>query len=131
MGWKDQNEILSIDSYAHQSFHCLKGRIAVQIEFAPSSCIGNDLLNFQLASYSSMDLINLGIYITTTSTFQKYLDKEHDIKWEGTLSYKKVINYLDFAKSIIQVPIFVLGVDIERGEYQQNDVTSKSNINLK
>ena len=52
------------DAYARFDF--LKDRIGVEVQFGHSSFIGIDLLKFQAASYSSLDTIDFGVYITTT-----------------------------------------------------------------
>ena len=70
------------------------------------------MLKFQVASYSNLDSIDFGVYITTTTAFQKYMKKTYEQKWEGSLSFEKVVRYLPHIRSAIQVPIYVIGVDI-------------------
>ena len=82
------------------------------MEFGHASFIGIDLLKFQVSSYSSLDKIDLGVYVTTTSRFQKTLMKDHALNWEGSLTFEKVCRYMPLLKSAIQVPVFVYGVDI-------------------
>jgi len=90
----------------------LKDRIGVEVEFGHSSFIGIDLLKFQVASYSGLDKIDVGVYIVTTKSFQNRMKNEIGLKWEGSLSFEKVIRYLPHFKSAIQVPIFVIGIDM-------------------
>ncbi|NIO84901.1 MAG: restriction endonuclease, partial [Candidatus Aminicenantes bacterium] len=40
------------------------------------------------------------------------LRKKFNLNWDGSLSFEKVVNYLPHFKSAIQVPIYVLGIDI-------------------
>jgi hypothetical protein len=89
----------------------LKDRVGVEVGFGHASFLGIDLLKFQVASYSALDKIDVGVYITTTRAFQQRLQKEFDQKWEGSLHYEKVCRYLPYFKSAIQVPIYVIGID--------------------
>jgi hypothetical protein len=51
---------------------------------------GIDLLKFQVASYSSLDKIDVGVYIVSTQNFQKRMKKEFKQNWEGSLTFEKV-----------------------------------------
>ena len=93
-------------------FDFLKDRVGVEVQFGHSSFIGIDLLKFQVASYSSLDTIDFGVYITTTKAFQKHLQNVYGLKWEGSLTFEKVTRYLPHIRSAIQVPIYVIGIDI-------------------
>ena len=90
----------------------MKERVAVEVQFGHASFIGIDLLKFQMASYSNLDLIDFGVYITTTKAMQKYLKTKYNRNWDGSLNYEKVVKYLPYFKSAIQVPIYVIGIDI-------------------
>ncbi len=90
----------------------LKERIGIEVEFGHSSFLGIDLLKFQVASYSGINKIDIGIYITTTREFQKRMKIEFNQNWEGSLSFEKVVRYLPHFKSAIQVPIYVIGIDV-------------------
>ena len=90
----------------------MKDRIGVEVQFGHASFIGIDLLKFQVASYSGLDSIDFGVYITTTKAFQKHLKNTYGLKWEGSLSFEKVTRYLPHIRSAIQVPIYVIGIDI-------------------
>lgn len=82
------------------------------MEFGHSSFLGIDLLKFQVASYSALDRIDLGVYIVTTREFQKTMKVEYQQNWEGSLSFEKVTRYLPHFKSAIPVPVYVFGVDL-------------------
>ena len=90
----------------------LKERIGIEVEFGHSSFLGIDLLKFQVASYSGINKIDIGVYITTTSEFQKRMKVEFNQNWEGSLTFEKVVRYLPHFKSAIQVPIYVIGIDV-------------------
>jgi hypothetical protein len=40
------------------------------------------------------------------------MKKDYDQNWEGSLSFEKVARYLPHFKSAIQVPIYVMGIDL-------------------
>ena len=111
-GWVIQPPVFERDDDAYARFDFLKDRIGVEVQFGHSSFIGMDLLKFQVASFSNLDTIDLGVYITTTTAFQKELKNRYGLKWEGSLSYEKVVRYLPYIRSAIQVPIYVIGIDV-------------------
>lgn len=74
--------------------------------------MGTDLLKFQMASYSNLDLIDFGVYITTAKAMQKFLTNQYGHNREGSLNFEKVEKYLPYFKSAIQVPIYVIGIDV-------------------
>jgi len=65
-----------------------------------------------MASYSALNKIDVGIYIVTTRGCQKILHREWGHKWEGSLSYEKVVRYLPQVKNAITIPILVIGIDL-------------------
>lgn len=64
-----------------------------------------------MASYSSLDKIEVGVYIVSNQNFQKRMKKEFNHNWEGSLTFEKVKRYLPYFKSEIQAPIYVIGSD--------------------
>jgi Restriction endonuclease BglII len=50
---------LQLDPSAKMDF--LKDRVGVEVEFGHSSFLGIDLLKFQVASYSALDKIDVGV----------------------------------------------------------------------
>ena len=111
-GWACQPQVFDNDDDAYARFDFMKDRIGVEVQFGHSSFIGIDLLKFQVASYSGLDSIDFGIYITTTKAFQKHMKNTYGLKWEGSLTFEKVTRYLPHIRSAIQVPIYVIGIDI-------------------
>ena len=111
-GWERQPAVFGELGDPSAKMDFLKDRIGIEVEFGHSSFIGIDLLKFQIASYSGLDKIDIGVYIVTTHHFQKNMNELHDNNWEGSLSYEKVIRYLPHFKTAIQVPIYVIGIDI-------------------
>lgn len=111
-GWETQPKVFNETKDPSAKFDFLKERIGVEVGFTHSSFIGIDLLKFQVASYSSLDKIDVGVYIVTTRNFQKRMKKEFNLNWEGSLTFEKVKRYLPHFKSAIQVPIYVIGLDL-------------------
>ena len=111
-GWQRQAPVFSSGEAAYAKMDFLKERIGVEVQFGHASFIGIDLLKMQIASYSNLDNIDFGVYIVTTNKMQKYLKDNYKLRWDGSLSYEKVIKYLPHIKSAIQVPIYVIGIDI-------------------
>ena len=111
-GWECQPTVFDEPRDPSAKLDFLKDRIGVEVEFGHSSFIGIDLLKFQVASYSGLDKIDVGVYIVTTKSFQKRMRSEVGLKWEGSLTFEKVTRYLPHFKSAIQVPIYVIGIDM-------------------
>ena len=111
-GWKSQPAVFDDPSKPGAKMDFLKERIGVEVGFGHASFIGIDLLKFQVASYSALDKIDVGVYVVTTSKFQKFMKAQCAHNWEGSLTFEKVKRYLPHFKSAIQVPIYVLGIDV-------------------
>jgi hypothetical protein len=111
-GWENQPPIFDEPGDPSARMDFLKERIGIEVEFGHSSFLGIDLLKFQVASYSGLDKIDVGVYIVTTREFQRRMKKEFNQNWEGSLSYEKVIRYLPHFKSAIQIPIYAIGIDL-------------------
>jgi Restriction endonuclease BglII len=110
-GWERQPLVFSEPTDPGARMDFLKERVGVEIGFGHGSFLGIDLLKFQVASYSALDRIDVGIYILTTRAFQTRMKKEFALNWEGSLTYEKVIRYLPHFKSAIQIPLYVIGID--------------------
>lgn len=111
-GWERQPAVFGEQGDPTAKMDFLKDRVGIEVEFGHSSFIGIDVLKFQIGSYSGIDKIDIGVYIVTTRDFQKNVEEEYHLNWEGSLSFEKVIRYLPHFKSAIQVPIYVIGIDI-------------------
>jgi hypothetical protein len=111
-GWEDQPAVFDDPGDPGAKMDFLKERVGVEVGFGHASFLGIDLLKFQTASYSALDKIDVGVYVVTTHRFQKYVKATYGLNWEGSLTYEKVIRYLPYFKSAIQVPIYVVGVDL-------------------
>ena len=110
-GWEDQPSVFNEPGDPSAKMDFLKDRVGVEVEFGHSSFIGIDLLKFQVASYSGLDRIDVGVYIVTTRDFQKKMKRDHNQNWQGSLTFEKVVRYLPHFKSAIQVPVYVIGIE--------------------
>jgi hypothetical protein len=111
-GWESQPSVFDEPSDPSAKMDFLKERIGIEVGFGHASFIGIDLLKFQVASYSGLDKIDVGVYIATTHGFQTCMKKRYEQNWEGSLSFEKIVRYLPHFKSAIQLPIYVLGIDL-------------------
>ncbi len=111
-GWLRQPDVFEGENDPSSKLDFFKERIGIEVQFGHSSFIGIDLLKFQVSSYSNLDTIDVGIYIVTTKNFQKVMKNEFNQNWDGSLNFEKVRKYLPHYKSAIQVPIFVIGIDL-------------------
>lgn len=111
-GWESQPPVFNEPDDPAAKMDFLKERIGVEVEFGHASFIGIDLLKFQVASYSGLDKIDVGVYIVTTKNFQKRMKRDYGKNWEGSLSFNKVIRYLPHFRSAIQLPVYVIGIDL-------------------
>ena len=111
-GWQAQPPVFDEPKDPSAKMDFLKERIGVEVAFGHSSFIGIDLLKFQVASYSGLDKIDVGVYIVTTKNFQKIMMEAYKQNWASSLSFEKVVRYLPHFKSAIQLPIYVIGIDL-------------------
>lgn len=111
-GWEDQPAVFDEPGDPAAKMDFLKERVGIEVGFGHASFIGIDLLKFQVSSYSGLNKIDAGVYIVTTRQFQRRMKEEFHQNWEGSLTFEKVVKYLPHFKSAIQVPIYVIGIDL-------------------
>jgi hypothetical protein len=111
-GWQSQPLVFDEPGDPSAKMDFLKERIGIEVEFGHSSFLGIDLLKFQVCSYSSLNKIDVAIYIVTTRDFQNTMKSKYSQNWEGSLTFEKVTRYLPHFKSAIQVPVYVIGIEV-------------------
>lgn len=111
-GWTRQPAVFQDAEDLGAKMDFLKERIGIEVGFGHASFLGIDLLKFQVSSYSALDKIDAGVYVATTVGFQRRMKAEFKQNWEGSLTFEKIVRYLPQFKSAIQVPIYVIGVDV-------------------
>ena len=109
--WRKQPQVFEEITDITAKIDYLKDRVGVEVAFSHSSFIGIDLLKFQTLSYSNLDKIDVGVYITVTKKYKKKLESEYNKKWQGSTTFEKVRKYLPHFRSAIQVPVFVYGIE--------------------
>lgn len=70
-GWESQPSVFDERGDPSEKMDFLKERVGIEVGFGHASFIGIDLLKFQIASYSGLDKIDVGVYIVTTRNIQK------------------------------------------------------------
>ena len=111
-GWQDQPLVFNEPSDPAARMDFLKDRVGIEVGFGHSSFIGIDLLKFQVCSYSGLDKIDVGVYIVTTRNFQKLIKRDYGISWGASLTFEKIVKYLPHFKSAVQVPVYVIGMEM-------------------
>jgi restriction endonuclease BglII len=70
-GWQRQPAVFDERGDPGAKLDFLKERLGVEVGFGHASFLGMDLLKFQVASYSALDKIDVGVYVVTTGNFQR------------------------------------------------------------
>jgi hypothetical protein len=109
-GWESEAPVFDEPSDPGARLDFLKERVGVEVGFGHASFIGIDPLKFQVASYSGLDKIDVGVYIVTTREFQRRMMREFRQNWDGSLRFEKIVRYLPHFKSAIQVPMRVYDI---------------------
>jgi hypothetical protein len=79
LGWQSQPAVFDDPDDPGAKMDFLKERIGIEVGFGHASFIGIDLLKFQVASYSALNKIDIGVYVVTTSRFQKFMRRFPDL----------------------------------------------------
>ena len=74
-GWERQPPVFNEPRDPSAKMDFLKERIGIEVGFGHASFMGIDLLKFQVASYSGLNKIDVGVYVVTTKRFQKLMKK--------------------------------------------------------
>jgi len=74
--------------------------------------IGTYLLKYELLSNRQLGYIDFGILISYTKNLQKLMDKRYDAKWQGSITYEQIVDYLEVAQRIVSVPLLIIGIDL-------------------
>ena len=69
-GWERQPPVFNEPKDPSAKMDFLKNRIGIEVAFGHASFMGIDLLKFQVASYSGLDKIDVGVYVVTTKIFR-------------------------------------------------------------
>ena len=111
-GWESHPSVFEAAGDPSAKMDFLRERVGIEVAFTHGSFLGIDLLKFQVSSYSGLNKIDVGVYIVTTRNFQKRMKKDYGKDWRGSLTFEKVVKYLPHFRSAIEVPIYVIGIDL-------------------
>ena len=111
-GWENYPSLFHERINPFAKIELIKENIGLEIGFRHSSLIGHNLLKFQLSAAHNSDTIKVGIFVVTTTTFQKYMKKQFNQNWAGSMNYEKVERYLRHFKNTLLMPICLLGIDV-------------------
>ena len=75
-GWERQPAVFDEPGDPSAKMDFMKERVGIEVELGHASFIGIDLLKFQVASYSGLNKIDLGVYIVTTREFQRVMQNQ-------------------------------------------------------
>ena len=92
-GWEHQPAVFDEPGDPSAKMDFLKSRVGIEVGFGHRSFIGIDLLKFQVASYSALNKIDIGVYVVTTKACQARLVAECGQKWEGSLSFASRVRF--------------------------------------
>lgn len=110
-GWKTEQPVFAPEDEPAAKIDFMKNRVGVEVAFSHPSFMGIDLLKFQTLPYSYRNEIDVGIYIVTTRQFQKLMKNKYGPTWRGSMRFDKVKKYLPHLRYIIQVPIWLIGLE--------------------
>ena len=74
--------------------------------------IGTYLMKYELLSNRKLGYLDFGILISYTKELQKLINEKYDAKWQGSITYEQIIDYLEVAKGMISVPLLIIGIDL-------------------
>jgi len=84
-GWASQPYVFSEPNDPAARMDFLKERVGMEVGFGHNAFLGIDLLKFQVASYSGLDKIDVGVYVLTTNNFQKRMKRDFgQSRWEDS-----------------------------------------------
>ena len=74
--------------------------------------IGTIFLKYELLSNRQLGYLDFGILISYTKELQKLINDKYEVKWQGSITYEQIIDYLKVAKGVISVPLLIIGIDL-------------------
>ena len=111
-GWANYPSLFHEPINPFAKIELIKEDIGLEIGFRHASFIGHNLLKFQLSAAHNSDTIKVGIFVVTTTNFQKQMKKQFNQNWSGSMNYEKVERYLRSFKRTFLMPICLIGIDV-------------------
>ena len=69
-------------------------------------------MKHELLSNRQLGYLDFGILISYAKELQKLINEKYDAKWQGSITYEQIIDYLEVAKGMISVPLLIIGIDL-------------------
>lgn len=110
-GWQNSPSLFHEPVNPLAKIELRKATLGLEIGFRHTSHTGHNLLKFQLSSQNNSDKIDVGIFVVTTLNFQKQIKQQYNHNWVGAMSFEKVDRYLRHFTTVIQIPIYLIGID--------------------
>lgn len=110
-GWQNNPSLFHEPVNPLAKIELRKATLGLEIGFRHTSHTGHNLLKFQLSSQNNSDKIDVGIFVVTTLNFQKAIKQYYSHNWVGAMSFEKVDRYLRHFTTVIQIPIYLIGID--------------------
>ncbi|AQS58886.1 BglII/BstYI family type II restriction endonuclease [Desulforamulus ferrireducens] len=111
-GWQSYPSLFHEPVNPFAKIELIKEDIGLEIGFRHASHIGHNLLKFQLSAAHNSDTIKVGIFVVTTTNFQKQMKMQFNQNWSGSMNYEKVERYLRNFKRTFVMPICLIGIDV-------------------
>lgn len=111
-GWQNHPSAFNEPINPFSKIELIKDCTGLEFGFRHASLTGHNLLKFQLSSAFNSDKIDVGIFVVTTANFQKQIKKAYRHNWVGAMTFEKVDRYLRHFKTAIEMPIYLVGIDV-------------------
>ena len=109
-GWENEPSILNKHGKRRALMDFRKENVGIQFG-SPRNSLQSELPKFQTASQHPKTHVNLGIYLTMTSSGQRYLVHESCKSWACPTSHV-VAKSLPSISRLVQLPLCVIGLDM-------------------
>ena len=111
-GWKCKIEINPLENTTLFIPEYMFERTGLDIVTDHSIKIGTYLMKYELLSNRQLGYLDFGILISYTKELQKLINVKYDAKWQGSITYEQIIDYLEVSSSLITVPLLIIGIDL-------------------
>lgn len=111
-GWENYPSVFNQIINPFAKIEYIKDNVGLEVGFRHTSLIGYNLIKFQISPSYNSDQIDVGIYLVTTQNFQKQIKKSYGQNWAGAMTFEKADRYLRHFKSTLQMPIYLVGIDV-------------------
>jgi hypothetical protein len=119
-GWESQPSVLDKRGNPVTLMDFRKERVGIKLGIKPDASIPA-IFRLQNAFQSTTAKIDLGIYITATAEFQRFMKKEYNKVWTGP-SFNSIAKQFPSLGRLVDLPICVMALDIVRSSVRTIDI---------